>query len=159
MLPAYRDRPSHFQPSSTSDLGDFGILGLSKAERRDRKRRRAARLAKRRKKLEAKGKGESRRAKRLTRRTSRLGKRSAELDAKVRKKMGLPPLKKTPSSSPRPITPQEGARIAASLRPEHEQDMIEGEWDEDESAEGPNMALIAGAVVVAGLVGWMVLKK
>jgi len=156
MLPAYRDRPPHFQPSSTSDLGDFGILGLSKAERRDRKRRRAARLAKRRKKLEAKGKGESRRAKRLTRRTKRLRGRAQELDVKVREKLG----KKPRTKKVRKPSKEAGEALLEQAGLTDDFDVTADEWDEGaEPAEGPNMALIVGAVAVAGIVGWMVLKK
>ena len=155
MLPAYRDRPPHFQPSSTSDLGDFGILGLSKAERRDRKRRRAARLAKRRKKLEAKGKGESRRAKRLTRRTKRLRGRAQELDVKVRAKLGKKPrtqkVGKPSKEAGEAFLEQEGLT--------DDFDVTADEWDEGmEPAGGPNVLLIAGGVA-AVIVGWMVLKK
>ena len=156
MLPAYRDRPSHFQPSSTSDLGDFGILGLSRAERRDRKRRRAARLAKRRKKLEAKGKGESRRSKRLTRRTKRLRGRAQELDVKVREKLGKKPRTKKVGKPSK----EAGEAFLEQEGLTDDLDMVGDEWDTAlEPAEGPNMALIAGAVVVAGIVGWVVLRK
>ena len=157
MLPAYRDRPPHFQPSSTSDLGDFGILGLSKAERRDRKRRRAARLAKRREKLEAKGKGESRRAKRLTRRTKRLRGKAEELDVKVREKLGKKPRAKKGKKHP-VVERSEVMLEQAGLTDDF--DVAADEWDEGmEPAGGPNMALIVGAVAVAGIVGWMVLRK